>query len=91
MKNLPINNKRTTAIKRIDGGEFADPGEWPWQVLLQRKNRTKILKRCRNKSFCGGAILSEHFALTALHSFLSGNFNNLTTILSRSEANIKYC
>ena len=61
--------------KRIVGGKISDPGEWPWQVLLQ-------WERLNNKSFCGGAILSRHFILTAAHCILNGKFNNLTTVLS---------
>ena len=89
-KNLAINNERTTATKRIVGGEFADLGEWPWQVSLQWENGTKTFKKLHNNSFCGGAILSKHFILTAAHCILSGKFNNLTMTLSWNEANMKY-
>ena len=48
--------REPTAGKRIVGGEFADPGEWPWQVLLQWENGTKSFTKWHNKSFCGGTI-----------------------------------
>ena len=51
------------AAKRIVNGAIADPGEWPWQVLLQWENGSSRF----NSSFCGGAILSKHFILTAGH------------------------
>ena len=71
-----INHKRGTVAKRIVGGNAADPGEWPWQVLLQWENGTAIYKRYSNLSYCGGAILSKHFILTAAHCYLNGKFNN---------------
>ena len=61
--------------KRIVGGNAADPGEWPWQVLLQWENGTAIYNRYSNLSYCGGAILSKHFILTAAHCYLNGKFN----------------
>ena len=53
--------KNLKGSKRIVGGERSDPGEWPWQVLL---NYTE-----EEDSYCGGAILSKHFVLTASHCF----------------------
>ena len=53
--------------KRIVGGNAADPGEWPWQVLLKWQNGTAIYQNMKNRSYCGGAILSKHFILTAAH------------------------
>ena len=57
------NHKKRAAAKRIVNGTIARPGDWPWQALLQWKNGSAQL----NCSFCGGAILSEHFILTAAH------------------------
>ena len=90
-KKARINHKRGTAAKRIVGGQFADPGEWPWQVLLQWENGTAIYKQLHNKSFCGGAILSKHFILTAAHCKLNGKFSYLTVIVYPvNEDNVKY-
>ena len=69
--------------KRIVGGNAADPGEWPWQVLLQWENGTAIYKRYSNLSYCGGAILSKHFILTAAHCYLNGKFNISQIIFCR--------
>ena len=66
--------------KRIVGGNFADPGEWPWQVLLQWQNGSGLYKRESNTTFCGGAILSKHFVLTAAHCKISGKLHSLTII-----------
>ena len=69
--------------KRIVGGNAADPGEWPWQVLLQWENGTAIYKRMSNWSYCGGAILSKHFILTAAHCYKDGKFNKFLIIFFR--------
>ena len=74
-KRSEIKRKKGTVAKRIVGGNAADPGEWPWQVLLQWENGTAIYKRMSNWSYCGGAILSKHFILTAAHCYEDGKFN----------------
>ena len=57
------HHKREKAVKRIVGGEIFNPGDWPWQVLLQHENMSAL----NDKLFCGGAILSRYFILTAGH------------------------
>ena len=69
--------------KRIVGGNAADPGEWPWQVLLQWQNGTAIYQNMKNRSYCGGAILSKHFILTAAHCYKDGKLNNSLIIFFR--------
>lgn len=58
------HHKREKAVKRIVGGEIVNPGDWPWQVLLQHENMSAL----NDEFFCGGAILSRYFILTAGHS-----------------------
>ncbi|KAK7069940.1 hypothetical protein SK128_012471 [Halocaridina rubra] len=43
---------------RILGGREAQPGEWPWQVV--------ILNRYR-EAFCGGTLVASQWVLTAAH------------------------
>ena len=74
-KRSQIKREKGTVAKRIVGGNAADPGEWPWQVLLQWENGTAIYNAWSNVSFCGGAILSKHFILTAAHCYEDGKFN----------------
>ena len=57
-KRMKINTSMV-ASKRIIGGRKSKEGEWPWQVYLNSSNG----------EYCGGAILSEHFILTASHCF----------------------
>ena len=69
-KKSQINHKRGTAAERIVGGNFADPGEWPWQVLLQWENGTAIYKALHNKTFCGGPMISSEKKLASGNSSL---------------------
>ena len=71
------HHKRGHAAKRIVNGTIADPGEWPWQALLQWENGSANL----NWSFCGGAILSKHFILTAGHCPEGGKLFKVVLII----------
>ena len=44
---------------RIVGGEDADPGQFPWTAALMRESKGWL--------FCGGAVISNQFILTAAH------------------------
>jgi len=47
----------TTSMDKIVGGYEAEPNQWPWQVALFVDNAW----------FCGGALISENYVLTAAH------------------------
>ena len=55
--------KHKLGHKRVVGGKDSRPGAWPWQVLLQWANGSVN----NHRSYCGGAILSKDFVLTAAH------------------------
>ena len=47
---------------RIVGGTDAQPGSWPWQVLLDYKEH-------EGPHWCGGSILTPYWIVTAAHCF----------------------
>ncbi|KAK9704618.1 Trypsin [Popillia japonica] len=53
------NRTRDYEFLKIIGGTVADYHEFPWLVQLQYRNRT----------VCGGAIISDLFVLTAAHCY----------------------
>lgn len=59
------NTLRTQSFKnniRVVGGQEAEPGQFPWQVVLNG-----IVK-----AFCGGSIINEKWVVTAAHCVLPG-------------------
>lgn len=55
---------------RIIGGSSAVKGQFPYQVSLR--------EIYSHKHFCGGAIIHEHFILTAGHCFFQFQFQSLS-------------
>ena len=53
------------AGSRIVGGTDAQPGSWPWQVLVD-------FKAVQGPVWCGGSILTEDWIVTAAHCFNVG-------------------
>ncbi|XP_069029252.1 mannan-binding lectin serine protease 1 isoform X2 [Embiotoca jacksoni] len=51
-------------VKRIVGGRSADPGLFPWQVLLSVEDLSRVPE---DRWFGSGALLSESWVLTAAH------------------------
>ncbi|XP_070685856.1 mannan-binding lectin serine protease 1 [Pempheris klunzingeri] len=51
-------------VKRIVGGRGAEPGLFPWQVLLSVEDRSRVPE---DRWFGSGALLSESWVLTAAH------------------------
>ncbi|XP_042194949.1 mannan-binding lectin serine protease 1 isoform X2 [Callorhinchus milii] len=51
-------------IKRIVGGRTAEPGFFPWQVLIVAEDTTRVPK---DKWYGSGALLSGSWVLTAAH------------------------
>ncbi|XP_026184459.1 mannan-binding lectin serine protease 1 isoform X1 [Mastacembelus armatus] len=51
-------------VKRIVGGRSAEPGLFPWQVLLSVEDLSRVPE---DRWFSSGALLSESWVLTAAH------------------------
>ncbi|XP_077396591.1 mannan-binding lectin serine protease 1 isoform X2 [Festucalex cinctus] len=55
-------------VKRIVGGRAAEPGNFPWQVLLNVEDSSRVPSE---RWFGSGALLSDAWILTAAHVVLS--------------------
>ncbi|XP_015806379.2 mannan-binding lectin serine protease 1 [Nothobranchius furzeri] len=53
-----------TQVKRVVGGRIAEPGLFPWQVLLSVDDLSRVPE---DRWFGSGALLSEFWVLTAAH------------------------
>ncbi|XP_034021443.1 mannan-binding lectin serine protease 1, partial [Thalassophryne amazonica] len=51
-------------VKRVVGGQRAEPGLFPWQVLLSVEDLSRVPE---DRWFGSGALLSESWVLTAAH------------------------
>ncbi|XP_077421351.1 mannan-binding lectin serine protease 1 isoform X2 [Vanacampus margaritifer] len=59
-------------VKRIVGGRAAEPGNFPWQVLLNVEDSIRVPPE---RWFGSGALLSDKWILTAAHVVLSRRRN----------------
>ncbi|KAK2832200.1 hypothetical protein Q7C36_015662 [Tachysurus vachellii] len=64
--------KEEGAEPRIVGGKEAWPHSWPWQVALTFADMPA----------CGGAIISEHWIITACHCFRRYSKESLWTVMA---------
>ena len=51
----------STAGSRIVGGEFVQPGEWPWYAAI------RACLNCTDIPFCGGTLINNKWVVTAAH------------------------
>ncbi|XP_055948053.1 chymotrypsinogen B-like [Argiope bruennichi] len=58
LDNISCGISKVPGESRIAGGRRAIKGAWPWQVAILNEYK---------QHFCGGAILSERWVLTAAH------------------------
>lgn len=59
----PKARKHILAGKRIIDGQRASKGQWPWQILLLKRDKPK----------CGASILSPYWVITAAHCVIDRN------------------
>ncbi|XP_075168585.1 trypsin-1-like [Haematobia irritans] len=65
----------TTWASRIIGGQFATPGQFPYQISLQSQGR----------HHCGGSLISETFIVTAAHCTIGQNPNLMKVIVGATD------
>ncbi|MEE6513648.1 hypothetical protein FKM82_021413 [Ascaphus truei] len=70
-------------IKRIIGGRNAEPGFFPWQVLIVVEDMSRVPK---DKWFGSGALLSDSWVLTVAHVLRSQRRDN--TVISVSKEHV---
>lgn len=64
-----------SCASRIIGGQFATPGQFPYQVSLQLKGR----------HHCGGSIISESFIVTAAHCTIGQSPSQMKVIVGTTD------
>ena len=70
-RNVECGTKKPGS--RIVGGTDAQPGSWPWQVLLDNK-------AFQGPVWCGGSILAPYWVVTAAHCFDCGDIPEFFTV-----------
>ena len=58
-----INEIRGERIKKIAGGQQANPEDWGWQAILY----------LRGRFICGGSLINNEWVITAAHCISSNN------------------
>ncbi|KAM4041453.1 mannan-binding lectin serine protease 1 [Anomaloglossus baeobatrachus] len=72
-------------VKRIIGGRNAEPGFFPWQVLIVVEDMSRVPE---NKWFGSGALLSDYWVLTAAHVLKSQRRDNTVIPVSKEHVTI---
>ncbi|NP_001082340.1 MBL associated serine protease 1 S homeolog precursor [Xenopus laevis] len=72
-------------VKRIIGGRNAEPGFFPWQVLIVVEDLSRVPM---NKWFGGGALISDSWVLTAAHNLRSQRRDNTVMPVSKEHVTI---
>ncbi|MBM0273900.1 serine protease, partial [Streptococcus suis] len=70
-----LGDEKLPSLPKIVGGEDATPGEFPYQVSIQKQG---LFGRCH---ICGASVLNEHHVLTAVHCLKGANANSLYVVL----------
>ncbi|KAM4521336.1 mannan-binding lectin serine protease 1, partial [Odontesthes bonariensis] len=71
-------------VKRIVGGRSAEPGLFPWQVLLSVEDLSRVPE---DRWFGSGALLSESWVITAAHVLRSQRRD--TSVVPVAPENVK--
>uniref|UniRef100_A0A8D2ISA5 Mannan binding lectin serine peptidase 1 n=2 Tax=Varanus komodoensis TaxID=61221 RepID=A0A8D2ISA5_VARKO len=74
-----------TLIKRIIGGRNAEPGFFPWQVLIVVEDTSRVPN---DRWFGSGGLLSESWVLTAAHVLRSQRRDNTIIPVSKEHVTV---
>lgn len=77
-----------TQAKRIVGGHNAQPGFFPWQVLLSVEDLSRVPE---DRWFGSGALLSESWVLTAAHVLRSLRRDTSVVPVAADHVKVLYC
>jgi secreted trypsin-like serine protease len=70
-----------SSSEEIVGGQNAQPGQFPWQISLQRKSGQQF------SHSCGGSILNASWVVTAAHCVEGTNRRNLRVVAGEHNRN----
>jgi len=76
----PWNSQNKEEVGRIVHGEEVKPGERPYQASIQINYGDRLTDSAKSTHFCGGAVLSDRYIITAAHCMKGQVAKNLKVV-----------